>query len=79
MVLKKCEHEPSYILADLVNMGLGESCFRYCWKNVSVVHAFKNVGERSVTKNYPPVSLLYVFSKVYEKLINNKLVAHHEK
>ena len=79
VVLKKCEHELSYILTELVNMGLRESCFRYCWKDVTVVHAFKNAGERSMAKNYPPVSLLYVVSKVYEKLINKKLVDHLEK
>ena len=44
-----------------------------------MVHAFKNAGERSMAKNYPPVSLLYVVSKVYEKLINKKLVDHLEK
>ena len=40
---------------------------------------FKNVGERSTTKNCCPVSLLSVVSKVFEKLINNKIVDHVEK
>ena len=44
-----------------------------------VVPAFKNVGERSSTKNYRPVSLLSVVSKVFEKLVNNRLVDHLEK
>ena len=34
----------------------------------------KNVGKRSITKNYHPVSLLSVVSKVFEKLINNRIV-----
>ena len=40
---------------------------------------FKNVGERSTAKNYHPVSLLSVVSKVFEKLANNRIVDHLEK
>ena len=40
---------------------------------------FKNVGERSTAKNYNPVSLLSVVSKVFQKLLNNKIVDHLEK
>ena len=40
---------------------------------------FKNVGERSATKNYCPVSLLSVVSKFFEKLVNNRIVDHLEK
>ena len=38
---------------------------------------FKNVKERS--KNWRPVSLLSVVSKVFEKLVSNKIVDHLEK
>ena len=40
---------------------------------------FKNVGERSAAKNYRPVSFLSVVSKVFEKLVNNRIVDHLEK
>ena len=50
-----------------------------CWKVLTVVPVFKNVGERSTTKNYHPVSLLSVVSKVFEKLVNNRIVDHLEK
>ena len=40
---------------------------------------FKNNGERSTAKNYRPVSLVSVFSKVFEKLVNNRIVDHLEK
>ena len=68
VVLKNCEPELSYVLAELFNECLKESCFPDCWKVSSVVPAFKNVGERSTAKNYRPVSLLFVVSKVFEKL-----------
>ena len=44
-----------------------------------MVPLFKNVGERSTAKNYRPVSLLSVVSKVFEKLVNNRIVDHLEK
>ena len=74
VVLKKCEPELSYILAELFNMCLKESCFPDCWKVSSVVPVFKNIGERPTAKNYRPVSFLSVISKVFEKLVNNKIV-----
>ena len=79
MVLKKCEPELSYILAELFNKCLKESCFPDCWKVSSVVPVFKNVGERPAAKNYRPVSLLSLVSKVFEKLANNRIVDHLEK
>ena len=79
VVLKKYEPELSYILAELFNKRLKESCFPDCWKISSVAPVFKNAGERSTAKNYRPVSFLSVFSKVFEKLVNNRIVDHLEK
>ena len=45
-------------------MFLKEFYFPDCWKASSVVPVFKNVRERSTAKNYHPVSLLSVVSKV---------------
>ena len=56
-----------------------ESCFQDCWKVSSVAPKFKNVRERSAAKNYSPVKLLSVVSKVFEKLLNNRIVDHLEK
>ena len=44
-----------------------------------MVPVFKNIGERSTTKNYCPVSLLSAVSKVFEKLVNNRIVDNLEK
>ena len=44
-----------------------------------MVPVFKNVGERSTAKNYRPVSLLSVVSKVFEKLVNNRIAELLEK
>ena len=79
VVLKNCEPELSYILAELFNMCLKESCFPDYWKVLSVVPLFKNVEERSTAKNYSSVSPLSVVSKVFEKLVNNRIVDDLEK
>ena len=44
-----------------------------------MVLVFKNVEERSTAKHYHPVSLLSVVSKVFEKLVNNRIVDHLQK
>ena len=64
VVLKKCEPELSYILAELFNKCVKESCLPDCWKVSLVVPIFKNVGEKSAAKNCCPVSLLSAVSKI---------------
>ena len=44
-----------------------------------MVTAFKNVGKRSAAKNYRPVRLFFVVSKVFEKPVNNRTIDHLEK
>ena len=67
------------LIAELVNNCLKESCFPDCWKVSSAVPVFKNIVERSTDKNYRPVSLFSVVSKVFEKLANKRIVDHLEK
>ena len=75
VVLKNCHPELSYILAELFDMYLKESCFLDCWKVSLVVPVFKNAGERSAAKNYCPVSVFSMVSKVF---VNNAMVDHLE-
>ena len=56
--------EISYTLAELLNKCLKECCFPQL---------------SSTAKNYYPVSLLSVVSKVFEELVNNRIVEHLEK
>ena len=82
VVLKNCEPELSYILAELFNICMNESCFPDCRKISLVVPVFKvvcNVGQRSTAKNYRPLSLFSVVSKVFEKLVKDRIVGHLEK
>ena len=79
VVLKNCESELSYILAELFNICLKESYLPKGWNVSLLVPVLKNVGERSTAKKYRPVSLLSVVSKVFEKFVNNRIVAQLEK
>ena len=59
VVLKNCEAEISYILAELFNKCLKEPCFPDFWKVSSVGPVFKNVVERS--KKLKTTALLVFF------------------
>ena len=65
LVLKSCEPELSYILAELLNICLKESSFPDCGKVSLLFPVFKNVEEMSTAKNYRPVNLLSAVSKVF--------------
>ena len=79
VVVRNYEPKLSYMLAELLNKFRKQSCFPDSWKLSSLVPVYKNVGERSIAKNYDPVSVLFVVSKVLEKLVNNRIVDHLEK
>ena len=68
VVLRNCESELSYILAELFNKCLKESCFPDCWKVSLVVPVLKNIGERSTTKIYHPVILFSWLVKTSKNL-----------
>ena len=58
VILKNCEPELSYILAELFNKCLKESCFSDCWKVSLVVPVFNNVVKGLQLKT---TTLLYFF------------------
>ena len=71
-----CEPELSCILAEFFNFCLNESWFSKFYKIWSVVAIFKNIWKTFATKNYRPVSLLFLVNEFFE---NNKLVHHLQK
>ena len=66
-VLKNCDPELSYILAELFNKCLKEPCFPDCWKVSSVVPVFKNVGKGLQLKS---TALLVFFLWLVKSLKN---------
>ena len=67
VVLKNCEPELFFILAELLNNCFKESCFPDCWKPASVVPVFKNVGKDLQLKTIP---LLVFFPWLVKSLKN---------
>ena len=50
VILKNCEPELLYVLAELFNICLKESCIPHCWKVSLVILVFKNVGKGLLLK-----------------------------
>ena len=55
VVLKNCVLELSYIIAEVFNMYLKESCFVDCGKVIWVFLVFKNVGKGLQLKTTTPL------------------------
>ena len=77
-VLKNCETELSYILAELFNKCLKESCFQDCGSFRQWFLYLRMLGKGLLLKT-TALSLLSVVNKVFEKLVNNRIVDQLEK
>ena len=73
VVLNNCEPELSYVLDELFNKCLKESFFSRLLEGFIGGPCIQECWERSTDKNYRPVSLVSVVSKVFEKPVNNRL------
>ena len=71
VVLKNCELELPYIQAELLNMCLAEPCFPDCWKILSFLPVFKNIGEMRIFMN---VCLLVLVGKSSQEYPVNTVV-----
>ena len=80
VVLKNCGPEISYILAKLFGIGLKNLIFQIAGRSHLWSLYLRMLGEMSVAKNYcPVVSRLSAVSKVFEKLVNNRIADHLKK
>lgn len=62
------------VLTKLFNQYMADGLFPDCLKEAIVKPIFKK-GEKDKPGNYRPISLLPVFGKLFEKIINSRLVA----
>ena len=60
-------------LTRIVNLTLKNGTFPDTLKKTKVIPLLKS-GNRSDIKNYRPISFLPAFSKIFEKVINNRLI-----
>ena len=59
-------------LTEIINVSLVSGCFPDTLKIAKVLPAFKT-GDPEKLKNYRPISILPAFSKLYEKVVNNRI------
>ena len=76
-VLKECAHELAEPLSKLFALCFRSGVQPRMWKTANVVPIHKR-SSRSTLKNYRPVSLLCIISKVMETLVNRHIVNYFE-
>jgi hypothetical protein len=72
MLLCESLSEP---LTEFFNYSLRNGIFPTKWKSANVVPIFKK-GDNTLPTNYRPVSLLNCLSKVFEKVVANRLITY---
>ena len=62
-----------YPLTKIINLCLQQSVFPKILKEALVIPIYKNKGDTADVSNYRPISILPVFSKIFEKFILRKI------
>lgn len=65
-------------LTHIFNLSLSTGVFPDLWKKATVVPIHKN-GPKDTPENYRPISLLPIFSKILEKIVNHRLCGYLER
>ena len=77
-VLQSCATAICEPLHHLFSQSLRHATLPSCWKIHKIVPIFK-AGDANSVKNYRPISLLSIVSKVLERLIFSKIITHVNK
>lgn len=77
-LLKKIAYIISIPLTHVINLSINKGIFPQALKHADIVPIHKNESAE-VIENYRPISLLSSFSKVFEHVINNRLLKFLEK
>ena len=72
-MIKICEESISLPLKIIFETSLKHGVFPEIWKNANVVPSHKK-DDKTLIKNYRPISLLPIFSKIFERMIYNSLL-----
>ena len=72
-ILKKSIHVIAHPLLYLINLSFRSGVFPDCLKCATVTPVYKNSGSQFELNNNRPISVLDVFSKIYEKLMVSRI------
>ena len=67
-----------YPLTKIINLCLQQSVFPKILKEALVIPIYKNKGDTADVSNYRPISILPVFSKIFEKCMANQIISFFE-
>ena len=76
-MVKICEESLLKPLLNIFNHSLATGNFPTDWKKANIVPIYKK-GDKSIVKNYRPVSLLPILSKIFERCIYDTLYSYFE-
>lgn len=76
-ILKECENELLDPLLHLLNTSLEQGIFPDDLKQGKILPIFKS-GDSERVENYRPISILNVISKIFERVVLNRLLMHLE-
>ena len=77
-VLKTVNYDITKVLTDTINASLDQGIFPTALKVAKVIPIHKS-GKKNDMSNYRPISLLSVFSKIYEKIMYQRVIAYLNK
>lgn len=77
-ILKLLANEVSPLISELFNMSLEQGIFPECLKTARIVPIFK-ASDRLVKANYRPISIIVTLSKIFEKLMNVRMLSYINK
>ena len=73
-VVKCSIHAIATPLCNIINFSIEKGVFPNSMKIAKVIPVFKSGNKTSLT-NYRPISILSVFSKIFEKIVYNKIIS----
>ena len=71
-LLVNCATEPAPLLLIVFTHSLSSGVVPPSFKFAAITPAFKS-GDRTASSNYPPISLIYIFSNVLERIIRKQV------
>ena len=75
LVLKNCASVLTPCLGKLFRLCLSSGTFPSCWK-FALIQPVPKKGDRSQPSNYRPIALISCLSKVFETILNKKILKH---
>ena len=77
-IIKLAKHELVPVITHVVNLSICQPMFPCQWKTAKTIPLHKK-DEKIYAKNYRPVSLLPIFSKILERAVFSQIVEYMEK